>query len=131
MSESALAQGKTFVWHEVYAASSQASVDFYTKALDWGVEEFPMEGMGVYKMLVANGQAVAGVMGTKEMPGMEDVPPHWSVYVGVDDFEGRLAKCKELGATVVVEPMDVPSVGRMALLRDPQGATFWLFKGSS
>jgi len=59
------------------------------------------------------------------------VPPHWAVYIGVDDVDARLAKCVELGATVLVEPMDVQTVGRMALIQDPQGATFWLFKDAT
>jgi predicted enzyme related to lactoylglutathione lyase len=48
----------------------------------------------------------------------------------VDDVDARLAKCKEMGATVLVDPMDIPKVGRMALIQDPQGSVIWLFKGS-
>jgi predicted enzyme related to lactoylglutathione lyase len=87
-----------------------------------------MEGGATYKMLVANGKAVAGCWGTQDTPGMENVPPHWAVYIAVDDVDARLAKCQELGANLLHGPMDIPTVGRMALVQDPQGATFWLFK---
>lgn len=126
--ETAAAIGNTFVWHEVYGASSAAATDFYTQALGWTVQEMPIEGM-TYKMLVANGVPVAGVMGTDEMEGMDHVPPHWATYIGVDDLDSRLAKCVELGATVQTGPMTVPTIGKMALLMDPQGAHFWLFQG--
>ena len=129
--ENAIAQGKTFVWHEVYGATSEASVDFYTKALGWEVEEMDMGEMGTYKMLVANGQAIAGVQGTQGVPMMEGVPPHWATYIGVDDVDARLAKATELGAKILVEPMDIPTVGRMALIQDPQGATVWFFKSAA
>lgn len=121
--------GRTFVWHEIYGASSQASIDFYTEALDFGTTEMKMEGMGdfTYKMLTRNGMPVAGVMGTSEMPQLDQVPPHWATYISVDNVDERLAKCLSLGATTMVEPMDVPSVGRMALIKDPQGAVVWLF----
>ena len=122
------AVGRTFVWHELYGASSQASVDFYTQALGWETETMDMGDMGSYTMFKANGQNVAGVLGTSEQPHLADVPPHWATYIGVDDVDARLAKCVSLGASVLVEPMDVPTVGRMALLQDPQGATFWIFK---
>lgn len=123
------AQGRTFVWHEVYAPSSQDTIDFYTKALDFGSTTMPMGEMGDYKLLTRNGVPVAGVMGTDEMPGIE-APPHWATYIAVDDVDSRLATCIRLGATQVVAPMDVPGVGRMALIADPQGAHVWIFTPS-
>ena len=123
----ALAQGKTFVWHEVYGAKSEAAVKFYTEALGWESQTMPMGEIN-YTMLVANGNPVAGVIGTTEWPNMEEVPPHWSTYIGVDDVDARMEKCKSLGASVVHGPMDVPTVGRMVLMQDPQGAHFWLFQ---
>ena len=53
----------------------------------------------------------------------EGVPPHWSITFGVDNADEVAAKAKELGGEVVAGPFDVPWV-RMAVLRDPQGATF-------
>ena len=129
--EMAIAQGNAFVWHEVYGASADASVDFYTKALGFGIQEWPMGEMGTYKMLTRDGKAVAGIVGTAEDPRVSDVPPHWSVYIGVDDVDARLAKCIEHGAKLLHGPMDIPSIGRTALIQDPQGATCWIFKSES
>ena len=130
MSDFATAVGQTFPWHELYVGDSAQAATFYSQALDWGTESMDMGEMGVYPMLKANGQNIAGIMGTSGQAGMEDVPPHWAIYISVDDVDARLAKCVELGASSVVGPMDIPSVGRMALLRDPQGAHFWIFKPS-
>lgn len=87
-----------------------------------------MGPMGTYHMLTRGGIAVAGVVST-DNPQMSDVPPHWSTYLAVDDVDAKLAKCVELGAKIVVPAMDVPTVGRMGLIQDPQGAHIWLFKG--
>jgi predicted enzyme related to lactoylglutathione lyase len=57
------------------------------------------------------------------------IPPMWTPYVGVDDTDGCCAKAQELGAATIVEPMDVPGVGRFAILKDPQGAVFGIIKG--
>ena len=124
------ASGKTFPWHEIYAPDAQAAIDFYTKALGMGTQDYDMGGGYTYHMLTANGTGIAGVMSTKDPKMMPGIPPHWAVYMAVDDVDKRIAKCKELGAKVVVEPMDVPKVGRMALISDPQGAHLWLFKPS-
>lgn len=124
-----LASGRAFPWHELYVADDQAAIDFYSKALDMETEAYPMGDMGVYNMLKINGTALAGVMSTTTM-GDPNIPPHWAVYLGVDDVDARVAKCTALGAKVLVGPMDVPNVGRMVLIQDPQGATLWLFKPS-
>ncbi|MBI1756738.1 MAG: VOC family protein [Fimbriimonas ginsengisoli] len=123
------ATAKTFPWHELYVGDAEAGRRFYTEALGWGKEDYDM-GQMKYPMLSANGSAICGVMATNT-PEMKDVPPHWAVYIGVDDVDARLAKCTGLGAKVVVPPMDVPTVGRMALIQDPQGAHFWIFKSAN
>ena len=52
-----------------------------------------------------------------------DTPAHWAVTFGVDDADGTAERAAELGAEVLVAPMDAPWV-RMTVIRDPQGATF-------
>lgn len=124
-----LLQGQTFVWHELYTPNAPSSIDFYTKVLGLGTQEMDMGPNGTYKMLTKNGAPICGVFPTNT-PEMADVPPHWSVYYSVDDVDASLAKAQEHGATVLVPPMDVPTVGRMVLIKDPQGATLWLFTPS-
>lgn len=130
MDAHALACGRTFCWHELYVPNAEEGIRFYTEALGWETQSMDMGEFGTYPMLIANGRAVAGVQGTAENPHMQGVPPHWAAYIAVDDVDARLAKCQELGATVVVPPMDVPTVGRMTLIADPFGAHIWLFKDS-
>jgi uncharacterized protein len=125
------AVGSNFVWHEVYGPDAQVAIDFYTRALDFGVEHYDMGEMGNYPMLTKGGVPVCGVMGTANHPQMADVPPHWATYLAVDDLDARLARCQEHGATLVVPPIEVPNVGRMALITDPQGAHLWLYKPAS
>lgn len=125
--EHALAVGSAFPWHEVYTPNLDASVDFYTHALGFGVQQMPM-GDRTYTMLTIDGKAIAGMMDTTTLP--MEVPPHWAVYFTVDDVEASVKSVLEHGGQVIVEAMDVPSVGRMALIADPHGATLWLYKPS-
>ncbi len=129
-SPATIAGGKAFIWHELYVGDGEAGRDFYVNALGWDKEDMNMGGdMGTYHMLKAFGSAVAGVMGTNNRPDMKDVPPHWAIYIAVENVDARVDKCTELGGKVIVPAFDVPTIGRMALLQDPQGAHFWLFKG--
>ena len=63
----------------------------------------------------------------KEM--MENVPPHWNVYFNVDDVDASVRQAEELGAKTLAPAMDVPGVGRMAMMADPQGAAFGILEG--
>jgi predicted enzyme related to lactoylglutathione lyase len=54
------------------------------------------------------------------MPG---TPNHWHVYFAIADADATAARATELGGSVLVPPFDTP-VGRIAVLRDPQGAVF-------
>src|SRR4051794_39902686 len=125
LEQHAVAAGTAFPWHECYVANGQAAIDFYTQALDFGSEPYDMGAMGTYHMLSRDGTSVAGIMPTGDTPEMKDVPPHWAVYLSVDDVDARLEKCISLGAKMVVPPMDIPNVGRMTLIQDPQGAHLW------
>ncbi|MGX9079924.1 aminotransferase class IV, partial [Klebsiella pneumoniae] len=69
---------------ELYVADGEAGVRFYGEVLGWESQTVEMEG-GSYPMLVANGRPVAGVQSTRGNPQMADVPPHWAIYVAVDD----------------------------------------------
>lgn len=126
MEEHAIAVGKTFPWHEVYTANVQGTVDFYTRALGWETETMQMP-MGPYTMLKANGTSVCGVFDSAQA---DNAPPHWAVYIAVDDLDARLAKCLELGANLIVPAMDIETVGRMAMIQDPQGAMVWLYQSA-
>jgi predicted enzyme related to lactoylglutathione lyase len=54
----------------------------------------------------------------------QHVPPHWLLYTAVDDVDAAADTTQQNGGAVVAPPMDVPNVGRMAVLQDPEGATF-------
>jgi hypothetical protein len=52
-----------------------------------------------------------------------ETPAHWSVIFGIDDADAAAAKARELGGEVIAGPVDGPWT-RMAVIKDPQGATF-------
>ena len=58
-------------------------------------------------------------------PGL---PAHWLAYVNVPDVDAAAAAAAKLGGQIVVPPMDIPTVGRIAVLVDPQGAAIGIFK---
>jgi len=50
------------------------------------------------------------------------------IYVAVDDVDENAKLAEELGAKIIRGPMDIPNVGRMAIIEDPTGAMIATFR---
>ena len=80
-----------------------------------------------YTEFSVNGQPSIGMMPMNaHMPA--HVPSYWMPYFQVADADAAVAKVKELGGSVMVPPQDIPNTGRFAIVSDPQGAMFAVFK---
>ncbi|MDH5340210.1 MAG: VOC family protein [Rubrivivax sp.] len=108
-----------FSWSELMTHDPKAAADFYGALFGWTVDTMDM-GQGPYHVLKVGDSAVGGIMGMQ--PGGTGQPPAWGCYVTVDDIDKICETCKSLGGTVCMPPTAVQGVGRMALLKDPQGA---------
>ena len=80
-----------------------------------------------YTTMKVDGRMVAGAM----PPMAEAIPPHWNVYFNTASVDDTISQAVELGGKLLVEPFDVPEVGRMAVLTDPQGGMFSLMQTPS
>jgi predicted enzyme related to lactoylglutathione lyase len=109
-----------FSWNELVTSDPAAATSFYGQLFGWSVKDMGPD-MGHYRVVSVGETAVGGIMGVPPdaPPAM---PPHWGSYVTVDNVDQTLARCATLGGKTVMPPMDVPGVGRMAVLQDPQGA---------
>ncbi len=109
-----------FSWNELVTQDVEASKKFYMNLFGWRAEAF----QGDYT-LFKTGDTMAGGMMRCPQPGL---PTHWLAYVTVEDVDAAAGSAKKLGAKIVVEPRDIPEVGRSAVFVDPQGAALGLFK---
>jgi len=108
-----------FVWDELGTTDADGAQRFYEQVFGWTTSDMGAD-YGGYSVFNRDETGIAGLMALPD----DSVPPHWQPYVAVDDPDAITAKALELGGSVLAEPMDVPKVGRVAVLRDPQGATF-------
>jgi uncharacterized protein len=107
------------VWNELATPDPARARDFFSELLGWVVE--PEEsGYGVIKN---NGALNGGIR-----PPQDGEPTHWLVYFTTPKVDDAVAKVREAGGSVIAGPLDTP-VGRVAAVRDPQGAAFALFEG--
>lgn len=123
-----LLQGR-FVWTELMTTDPTAAEAFYARVVGWSAEPFPGSSLG-YTIWKAGEKRVGGLMQLPADAKAAGAPPHWMIYVGVRDTDTTVAHARWLGAALKVPPTDIPSVGRFAVLADPQGAVFAILQPS-
>jgi predicted enzyme related to lactoylglutathione lyase len=119
----------TFYWNELMTHDPERAKAFYRAAIGWTFEAMAMPN-GTYWVAKAGEQSVGGIF-TMSGPEFEGVPEHWMAYLTVDDVDARVAKAVAAGATVCRPAFDIPTIGRVAMLREPGGAMIgWITPAS-
>lgn len=119
------------VWYEIVTPDGDATARFYGETFGWKPITMPMSG-GAYTMFQAGEHRPQCGIDTWKT----GQPAHWVGYIEAGDIEAALARVKKNGGTVIPDPrgtseiIDAPGVGRMAQVKDPQGAMFYVFQGN-
>ena len=119
-----------FIWHELGTRDPDAAKDFYGAVFGWTFRDF---GEGGNYWTIHLGDEEGGVGGVMDIRGRipDEIPAHWLVYFAVDDVDATAQEASEAGANVAAGPDDIPNVGRYAVLTDPHGAAFGIWKSAS
>jgi predicted enzyme related to lactoylglutathione lyase len=113
-----------FVWHELLTTDLESASSFYSRVVGWTMQTSDWNQS--YKLFVS-GTPMAGLMILPDEAKAMGAPPHWLAYIGTPQVDATLREAVMLGGRVLVEPMDLPGIGRFAVLMDPQGAAFAIF----
>ncbi|MCQ4120429.1 VOC family protein [Rhodococcus tibetensis] len=108
------------LWNELNSNDVDTAVSFYNSVLGTTTTQMSMGPEYTYTLFQVGDEQVGGAGATLN----PDTPNHWRVYFAVEDVDASAAKVVELGGRIVEEAMDIPTVGRMAGVADPQGAVF-------
>jgi predicted enzyme related to lactoylglutathione lyase len=113
------------VWSELMTTNTKAAESFYDKVVGWTSEPFGNSPTPYTQFKRTGGAGVAGLM---ERPAGMNMPPFWSMYIAVPKIEDAVAQIKRLGGSELSGIIEVPTVGRMQMLKDPQGAAFYIIQ---
>jgi uncharacterized protein len=119
-----------FVWYELMTSDAKAAESFYRKVVGWNAQD-ASQGDMKYTALLAGEAPVAGLMTLPKEACDAGARPGWLGYIGVDDVDAYAGRVTKAGGKIHVPPTDIPNVGRFAMVADPQGVTFNLFKPSA
>lgn len=115
----------TRCWNELVSRDTAKSKEFFSALFGWEATEQQMGPM-TYTMFKLGEEQVAGMMAVS--PEMGEMPSAWIVYMIVDGVNERVAKAVEAGGMALMPPQDIPEVGRITWLKDPQGAVLGILE---
>jgi uncharacterized protein len=117
-----------FCWYELMSKDPDATHDFYGGVVGW--QAAPMEGLEMPYTLWMNGETpIGGLMKLPPEAEERGAPSHWLIYISTPDVDATTEKAKGLGAEVLTE-LDIPDVGKISVMMDPQGAVFAAYQPS-
>src|SRR5208337_3171537 len=115
----------TLCWADLSTPDPKRAGDFYSGLFGWELVVDPKAASGY--LHIKNGEHfIGGIPGA--LHRQLGVPAHWLAYFQVDDVDASASKAKEMGASLYLPPLTMEGVGRMAVIADPQGAVFAIFK---
>jgi predicted enzyme related to lactoylglutathione lyase len=116
-----------FVWYELLTTNIAAAKAFYGSVVGWGGQDVSTAELA-YVLLTAGHGPVGGLMVLPPEARKMGAAPRWVGYVAVDDVDASAERIKRLGGAIYVPPTD-SNIGRIAVVTDPQTATFALVEG--
>lgn len=119
-----------FIWYELLTTDADKAQSFYADVIGWTAADSGQEGMD-YRILEANGDGVGGLMQLTQDMISGGGRPIWLGYISVENVDDTVAAISGGGGTIQMPAMDIPNVGRIAMVADPEGNPFYVMRGAS
>jgi predicted enzyme related to lactoylglutathione lyase len=116
-----------YIWYELLTGDADGAQTFYAKVVGWSAADSGQPDMD-YRILSRGDLQIGGLMQITPEMAQHGARPAWLGYVAVDDVDKAVESIGHGGGAIVMPAMDVPHVGRIAMVADPQGAPFYVMK---
>ncbi|MBO0959768.1 VOC family protein [Neobacillus sp. MM2021_6] len=113
--------GNTLKMFVIAARDGNQAKNFYESLFNWKITD-------VGPLLQISG---AGLSGHILKWPHQDHPTHTSMYINVENIQECLAKVEEMGGTVILPEMAVPTGGSIAQFVDPDGIIMGVYHGGT
>jgi uncharacterized protein len=110
------------IWYELMTSDPAAAAQFYEAVIGWKIRASEMPGMD-YRLCTGPDGDVGGIM---PVPAAAPMSPAWFGYIGVDEIDASVASIAAAGGTIHMPVTEIPGVGRIAMVADPQGVLFYV-----
>lgn len=119
------------IWRDLLTNDPAASQRFYSELFGWKFEKIGeasnLRSDSAYTLIRHNGQLIGGMVDTVALNGRDDIS-QWVVLMAVEDLDARTQAVRDSGGEIVAPPTDLQARGRLALVRDAEGALLGLLE---
>ena len=117
-----------FIWYELMTPDAEGSKTFYDAVVGWNIGEGVAEYNGYRMIGTADDGFTGGVLPITDEMQQHGARPTWLGYLNVRDVDAKVAEIESAGGKTLMGATDIPNVGRIAMVADPQGAPFYVMK---
>ena len=119
----------SFIWYELITPEPDGAKAFYDSVVGWDLDAEAMPGPVEYRMIKrSDGGNAGGVLRLTDEMASHGARPVWLGYINVNDVDTTVSSIEQAGGKVLMAASDIPDVGRIAMVADPQGAPFYVMK---
>jgi uncharacterized protein len=119
-----------FIWYELMTTDSEGAKAFYDAVVGWTIGEGAPEFQGYRMIGRSDGGNAGGVLPLTDEMQQHGARPMWLGYISVADVDEAVASITATGGKSLMPAFDIPSIGRIAMVTDPQGAPFYVMKAT-
>ena len=116
-----------YIWYELMTTDAQGAKEFYDAVIGWNIGEDVAEYNGYRMINRSDGKFAGGVLPLTDEMIQRGARPTWLGYIHVEDVDRAAAQIEQAGGKTLMKH-DIPNVGRIAMVTDPQGAPFYIMK---
>ena len=117
-----------FIWYELMTPDAEGAKAFYDSVVGWMISD-PEPAYNGYRMIGrSDGKFAGGVLPLTQEMQQHGARPTWLGYICVSDVDASVASIEQGGGKALMPAFDIPNVGRVAMVTDPQGAPFYIMK---
>jgi uncharacterized protein len=121
-------KGVSFIWYELMTPDPEGAKAFYDAVVGWRIEDQSSFPNGYRMIGRSDGKFAGGLLPLNAEMQQQGAKPGWLAYLHVDDVDASVAAIEEAGGKIYMPPFDIPGIGRVAMVADPQGAPFYVMK---
>ena len=118
----------TFCWPELATTDADSAKALYGGLFGWAFDDQPAASGTTYTVARLAGRDVAALYVLQRSQRERGAPARWNSYAAVASADESATRVKALGGKIFGLPFDVGKNGRMAIVKDPQGATLCLWE---
>jgi predicted enzyme related to lactoylglutathione lyase len=117
-----------FIWYELMTTDTDGAKVFYDAVVGWDIGEGVAEFQGYRMINTSDGKFAGGVLPITDDMKQHGAQPAWNGYVHVANVDDAVAAIEKAGGKTLMLPFDIPNVGRIGFVTDPQGASIYVMK---